>query len=189
MIYYLESIKENAPAMYRTQDRLVTLDDYEDLLRINFYDFLQLKAIRDEDNKRLVHLFYMMRDGYEMNDLLTQKVAEFIADRSMVGVSYDLGAYVSQTVDLSCVMYVDKDYNAEEIKSNVIKYLEGVTFKYGELQFEDSIVKSDLENEIKNTFKGVLSFRINSPTDDIISPTSPQNVLCKGNISITVNSL
>ena len=72
------------------------------------------------------------------------------------------------------------------LKDNVIAYLEGVTFSYGELQFKDTIVKSDLENEIKEMFEGILSFRINTPTDDIISPTNPQNVLTKGTINITV---
>ena len=78
------------------------------------------------------------------------------------------------------------DYDKDELKANAEAYLEGVTFHYGELLFGDSIVKSDLENEIKEMFEGILSFRINTPTDDIISPTNPQNVLTKGTINITV---
>lgn len=185
----LDSIKENAPASYRTRDRIVTLDDYSDLLRINFYDFLQLKTLRDEDDKKLAHIFYMMRDGYKMTDDLVSKIASFIAERSMVGTTYDLNPYVEQPVDLDCVMYVNKDYNKEEITSNVISYLESVVFYYGELGFEDSIVKSDLENEIKSTFAGILSFRINSPTEDIITPSAVQNVLTKGTINITSSYL
>ena len=181
----LESIKQNAPAMYRSQDRLVTLDDYTDLLRINFYDFLQLKTLRDEVDKKLVHIFYMLREDYIMTNTLVQNVAEFISDRCMIGTTFDLNPYVEQPVNMECTMYVDRDYNKDTLQSNVIKYLESVTFKYGELQFEDSIVKSDLENEIKNMFDGILSFRINSPSEDIISPTSPQNVLFKGTINIT----
>lgn len=185
----LESIKENAPAMYRTQDRLVTLNDYTDLLRINFYDFLQLKTLRDAEDKKKVNIFYMMREDYEMDDTLIEKVTKFIAERCIIGATFSLSPYVSQVVNLECTMYVDKDYDKDEIKSNVIEYIEGVIFKYGELQFDDVIVKSDLENEIKNTFDGILSFRINTPIDDIISPTSPQNVLCKGTIEITASEL
>lgn len=185
----LDSIKENAPASYRTRDRIVTLDDYSDLLRINFYDFLQLKTLRDEDDKKLAHIFYMMRDGYKMTDSLVSKIASFIAERSMVGTTYDLNPYVEEPVDLDCVMYVNKDYNKEEITSNVISYLESVVFYYGELGFDDNIVKSDLENEIKSTFAGILSFRINSPTEDIITPSAVQNVLTKGTINITSNYL
>lgn len=185
----LESIKENAPASYRTRGRIVALDDYSDLLRINFYDFLTLKTLRDPDDKKMVHIFYMMRPDYEMTAKLAEEIAVFIADRSMIGTTYDLNPYVAQTADLECVMYVDQDYDKEELKSNVIAYLEGVTFLYGELKFGDSIVKSDLENEIKNTFEGILSFRINTPTDDIISPTKQQNVLTKGTIHVEAKYL
>lgn len=185
----LESIKENAPASYRTRDRIVALDDYSDLLRINFYDFLQLKTLRDAEDKKLAHIFYMMRQGYSMTANLVSKIAEFIAERSMVGTTYDLNSFVEQPVDLNCVMFVDQDYDKDELVANAIAYLEGVTFFYGELKFGDSIIKSDLESEIKNTFEGILSFRINSPTDDIISPTSPENVLVKGAINITANYL
>ena len=185
----LESIKENAPASYRTRDRIVALDDYSDLLRINFYDFLQLKTLRDAEDKKLAHIFYMMRQGYSMTANLVTKIAEFIAERSMVGTTYDLNPFVEQPVDLDCVMFVDQDYDKDELVANAIAYLEGVTFFYGELKFGDSIIKSDLESEIKNTFEGILSFRINSPTDDIISPTSPENVLVKGAINITAKYL
>lgn len=185
----LESIKENAPASYRTRDRLVALDDYSDLLRINFYDFLTLKTLRDAEDKKRVHIFYMMRQDYSMTAKLVEDIAVFIADRSMIGTTYDLNPYVAQPVNLDCVMYVDQDYDKKELKANAIAYLEGVTFHYGELRFGDTIVKSDLENEVKSVFDGILSFRINTPTDDIISPTAPQNVLTKGTINIEAKYL
>ena len=185
----LESIKENAPASYRVRDRIVALDDYSDILRINFYDFLSLKTIRDENDKKMVHIYYMMRPEYEMTPKLVEDIAEFISRRSMIGTTYDLNPYIPQPIDLDCVMYVNKDYDGESLKSDVLAYLDSVTFCYGELIFEESIVKSDLENEIKSTFNGVLSFRINEPTHDIISPNSEENVLTKGTINIEVRYL
>lgn len=185
----LESIKENAPAYYRAKDRLVTLDDYSDLLRINFFDFLCLNTVRDSEDKKMVHIYYMLRSGYELTQSLVSDITEFIAERCMIGTTFSLEPYVKESVDLECVMYVDKDYDSVELKDNVIEYLSGVTFSYGELQFYDSIVKSDLENEIKNVFDGILSFRINTPTEDIISPTSDERVLSKGSISIEVKTV
>lgn len=181
----IESIKENAPASFRTRDRLITLDDYSDLLRINFYDFLQLKSVRDEVDKKLVHIFYMMKADYEMTPELAEKVTSFITERSMIGTTFDLNPYVAEPLNLNCVLYVDKDYNEESVKANVISYLENVVFAYGELQFEDNIVKSDLENEIKKMFDGILSFRINSPEADIIVPSSLEKVLTLGSVNIT----
>lgn len=185
----IESIKQNAPASYRTRDRIVTLNDYSDILRINFYDFLELKSIRDNTNKKLVHIYYMLRPDHELTPDLATQIAEFVAERSMVGTNYDLNPYVEQPVNIEAKMYVDSDYDKEQLKSDVLLYIEGVTFGYGELKFDDSIIKSDLESEIKNTFDGILSFRINTPTDDIISPTSEQNILTMGTVNIVAEYL
>lgn len=185
----LESIRENAPVSFRTRDRIVTLNDYSDLLRINFYDFLRLNTVRDSADRKLAHIYYMMRRGYELTDDLVERVAEFISERSMVGTTYDLNPYVAQPVNMECVLYVDKDYNASELLEEVKLYLETVTFSYGYLLFNDSIVKSDLENEVKQVFDGILSFRINSPSADIIAPTNPENVLTLGTINIELRTL
>ena len=179
----IESIKQNAPAAYRTRDRLVTFRDYEDLLRINFLNFLQVKGVRDEVDKKLIHLFYMLRPDYKFD--VAEEVATFISKRSMIGTTYDITEYTKQYVNIEAKMYVDADYDKDEIEANVRAYLEGVTFFYGNLVFGSSLVKSDLENEIKDMFPGILSFRINAPEQDIISPTAPQNVLVLGTVNIT----
>ena len=181
----LDSIKENAPASFRSRDRLVTLEDYEDLLRMNFYDLLRVKALRDADDKKLAHIYYMLREGYSMNSDLVSRITEFISARQMIGTSFDLNPYIEQPVNIEAVLYVDSNYDKDSVQADVEAYLEGVTFSYGELLFDDTIVKSDLENEIKKTFDGILAFRINTPTDDIITPSAPQNVLTKGTITIT----
>ena len=182
----LESIKENAPASYRSRDRLVTLTDYEDLLRINYYDFLALKADKDAIDKKLAHIYYMMRIDYEMTEKLQTSIADFIGQRSMIGTTYDLLPYVAQPVNLEARLIVDDDYDKDQVKLDVEMYLDGVVFAYGELKFGDTIVKSDVENEVKDTFKnsGLISFRINSPTEDIIRPNSVGSVLTKGNVII-----
>lgn len=181
----IESIKQNAPAAYRTRGRLVTLEDYEDLLRMNFLNFLQVKAVRDDVDKKRCHVYYMLRPGYKFD--IAEDVAEYIAKRCMIGTVYDITEYTQQKVNISAKMYVDEDYDKDEIEADVKMYLEGVTFFYGNLIFGSSIVKSELENEIKDMFPSILSFRINSPDTDIISPAYPQNVLTAG--TITINSV
>ena len=176
----LESIRENAPAYFRTRDRLVTLKDYEDLLRINFYEFLRLKAVRDEEDKKKARIFYIMRPGYEEEMYyweLPEKVAEFIYGRSMIGTTYELRPYVREGVSLDCVLYVDQDYNSVDVVNDIKDYLLTVVFNTTNMQFDDYIVKSDLEREIKEAVSGVISFRIKYPEEDIIKPTSPENVL------------
>lgn len=185
----IESIKVNAPASFRARDRLVTLGDYEDLLKIQFYDFLDLKAVRDTNDKRLAHIYYMMKSGYKMTDKLVSEIAEFVADRRMIGTEYDLTEYTKQPVNITATLYVDDNYDKKEVLANVKSYIEQATFEYGELLFGDTIIKSDLEAEIKETFDGVLSFRISSPTDDIIRPANVQSVLTLGTVNITAKNL
>lgn len=188
----LESIKENAPASFRTKDRLISLQDYEDLLTINFYPFSDVVAVRDEVDKKLVHLFYVLKNGYNtptiVNDLL-EKVALFISERSMIGTTYDINEGQFELFDIEANMYIDPDYDGTKLVEDVKEYIKTVTFSFNELKFERTITKSSLENEIKNTFKGILSFRINTPDEDIIVPSSSEKILKVNEINITTKYL
>ena len=188
----LESIKENAPASFRTRDRLISLQDYEDLLKINFYPFLDVISTRDDIDKKLVHIFYILKEGYDtpilVNSLL-EKVALFISERSMIGTTYDINAGEIELFDIEANMFVDPDYDGKKLVENVTSYIKTVTFAYNELKFRRTITKSSLESEIKNTFKGILSFRINTPTEDIIVPSRPKNIIKVNNINITLKYL
>lgn len=181
----LDSIKINAPAYYRTRDRLVTLEDYEDLLRMNFYDFLEIQAIRDGVNKLHVHLWYLMREDYTLNASLVARIADYIGKRSMIGTSYDLNPVTFEVVDLAANLYVDSDYDAVTIESNVRGYLTNTIFYLGQLSFGESIVKTEIEEEVISTFKGIISFRIHTPNVDIISPSTEHSILSIGTITIT----
>lgn len=180
----LESIKENAPAMFRSKDRLVTLEDYNGLLKAHFYDLLDVTSTKDLSNKKLVHLYYMMREDYKMTPSLISAITEFITDRCMVGTSFDLSAYTEQKVDIVSTLYVKSDYPVNEIKEEVEDYLRKIIFYYGELKFGDSIITPDLESAIKEDIEGVASFRITSPSLAIISPDAPNKVLSLGTLTI-----
>lgn len=186
----LESIKLNAPASYRSRDRLVTLQDYKDLIRINFLEFLDVQAVGGTgENQKTAYIYYVLKSGYSMTSDLISRITEYVTNRSMIGTSFELNSYVSQTTNITANLYVDGDYDTNTVKQQVIDYIRQVIFKSGNILFEDSIVKSDLESEIKNTIEGVLSFRITSPTVDIISPSAPQNILTLGSITVNATTL
>ena len=130
-----------------------------------------------------------MRQDYSYTQKLAGEVVEYVSNRSIVGTTFDLAPYVSQPVNINATLYVYKDYDATELVANIKAYLEGVTFNYESVVFDDTLVKSDIEAEIKETFSGVLSFRITSPTEDIIKPVAPQNILTMGTVNITVSGL
>ena len=124
-----------------------------------------------------------------MNQHLSDSVTEFINPRSMIGCIFDITEYTKQVTNLSCKMYVDADYDPLVLKSYAETYLRDVVFKYGNLDFGDTLVKTDVEKEIKSTFDGVISFRINTPTEDIITPSAPQNILTLGTVTIQTEVL
>lgn len=180
----LESIKVNAPASYRTRDRLVTLEDYEDMLELNFFEFLKILAVRDVSDRKLVHLFYLMRDGYTFTPALATKIMEYINARSMIGCTYDINAYTPEIVNIQGRLYYDSDYDQTSVVNAVKDYLSNVVFSYDNLMFGDSIIKSDIESRI-NEIDGVNSFRILVPADDVISPSNSDNILALGTVTIT----
>lgn len=124
-----------------------------------------------------------------MTPSLVEKIATFVSKRRMVGTTYELEEYTPQPVNITGTLYVSDDYDKDKLLADVNAYLVGVTFSYGNHVFSSTLVKSDIENEIKNTFKGVLSLRINTPVEDIIRPTATQNVLTMGTINITAKYL
>lgn len=187
----LEEIRENAPASFRTRDRAVTLDDYGDLLMINntgdFYNIWRAKAIRDEDDGLLAHIFYQMRDGYEMTESLEQEITKFFNPRIMIGTSFDYNPYVPYTVDITATLVVDRDYDAVAIQSYVESYIKDTFFAPNAFTFGDEFVMSDLESEVKNTFEGVRSLRISSPSGVIVSTDEENQIITLG--TLTLNTI
>ena len=130
-----------------------------------------------------------MRDGYSFTPALSTKISDFIGAKSMIGTNYDINNHTSETINITANMYYDPDYDVDELKANIVSYISSWTFDPENMQFDDVIIKSDLESEIKETFKGVKSFRITSPVADIISPSYPQNILKLGMVTITAIAL
>lgn len=186
----LEEIKTNAPASFRTRDRAVTLLDYSDLIRVNnkssMYAILNSIALRDQAISTKVNLYYQLRSGYTMTSELTQEINNFFTPRVMIGTSFAVLPFTPYTVNITANLILDDDYSKAELTASVTEYIQNVFFKYGEFTFKDDFVKSDLETEIKNSFEGVRSFRITSPSDDIISVTTQDQIITLGTVTLNV---
>lgn len=184
----IEEIKDNAPASFRTRDRAVTLQDYSDLIKVNnkgdLYAILNSKALRDQTLVTKVNLYYQLREDYEMTTELEEEVKDFFSSRTMIGTTLEIFEYTPYVVNLVANLIIDNDYNRAEIESNVTAYIQGAFFNYGAFTFDDEFVKSDLETEIKDTFEGVRSFRITSPSNDIITVSSENQIITLGTITL-----
>ena len=75
-------------------------------------------------------------------------------------------------------------------KYEYVKYdnetIKDVFFSDEEFTFNDEFAKSDLEGEIKSTIDGVKSFRINSPTEDIITADKPYKIIKLGTVTLNI---
>ena len=188
----VEEIRYNAPAHNRTRDRAVTLRDYEDLLKINitkydsFFGIQNTKAIRNESNFLNVILYYQMKDGYEMTQSLEDEMKKFFSVRTMIGTSYSLSRYEENIIDIEATLIVSKDYSVEEVKEEVTEYIQSY-FSYGNFTFEDEIIKSELEEEVKQSIEGVKSFRINTPSTDIIQSDKKYMIFSLGSLYISAS--
>ena len=187
----LESIKINAPANFRARDRLVTLQDYSDLLKAHIYDFHDVVAVNDDDDKKLVHLYYWMRDGYTYTSDTTAKVTEFISERSMVGTTFDIAQGTAEALTIVGVAYVSSDYNATTVVNQIKEYLVNFFSNYDNIGFNLSFVKSQIEEDVKENVEGVVAFRINTPSGGVIAPSAVNKILtlALGSISITTTSV
>ena len=188
----IEEIRYNAPAHNRTRDRAVTLLDYEDLILTHvsdmdiLYSIMNIKAVRNANNLMKVDLYYQLQEGHSMTKELEDAIHSLYYPRTMIGTSYELFPYVRNVINIEATLIVHKDYKVSEVKDDVEAVIDAY-FSYGNLTFGDEIVKSMLEEEVKNSVEGVRAFRINTPTSEIISSENEYEIIELGTINITTS--
>lgn len=173
----IDEIRENAPASFRTQDRAITEQDYADLLRINFYDVLSAVGIADKVEKLNMKVYYLMREGYEMTEALKESITEFFSNRIIPGTTMELLNHEDYEISIQANLIIDDDYDKATIEDYVTDYVKNSFFAYGNLTFKSSFAKTDLEHQVKETFAGVESFRITSPSEDIIKAPEDSQII------------
>lgn len=170
----LEEIKYHAPAKWRTRDRAVTLEDYNDLILTNvsnypeFYGVLNTNPLQDSSNELKVNIYYQMKKGYTFTDELQRSLDAFFSNRIIIGTSYEFFAYSPYIVNLVASVVTSSDYVRDDVITEVENYLKEEVFAYGNFTFEDELLTSDLEQKVVQNVSGVKAFRITSPTDIVI---------------------
>lgn len=186
----LEEIKIHAPLYYKTRDRIVTLDDYGDVISVNNEDFFYIDeaiAKLDSLDGLKANIYYVTRAGY--NDTLSagqiQDLTDFLNERIMIGTTFSINKHLDTVLNFTANLVVNRDYYNAEVESAVEDYIENVFFAKGNFTFEDTFVNSDLEGAVKDNVAGVEAFRITSPSVNIFAPTDKEYILTCGTISIT----
>ena len=94
--------------------------------------------------------------------------------------------YTPQVIDIEATLIINNDYDKAELTNYVTSYVKDTFFGYGQFSFEDEFLKSDLEGQVKETFDGVRSFRINTPLEDIVVPSSKECIITLGELTLNV---
>lgn len=183
----IEEIRENGPASFRTRDRAITEKDYADLLKANYYEVIGAVGITNTTTALKMDLYYQMRSGYSMTSDLLASITSFFSTRIIPGTTLELKAGVAYPLALEATLILDNDYSIATLTDYVDSYVRDTYFAEGNFTFNSKFVKSDLENAVRTTFKGVESFRITSPngTGILEAPNSYQ-ILTVGSLNITV---
>lgn len=166
----IDIIKDKAARAFRTRDRAVTLQDYGDLVVINYPTIAHAVGVRDTTDKMLVHVYYQMAESYESSLALINSLNDFFDERVMIGTTYDFNEAVPFEVDISVNVLVWDDYSSEidTMITDIEDYIRNVYFSYGAFDFGESLYINDIERHIFDNFSGIRSIRVVIPVTDIV---------------------
>ena len=159
----VESIKYNAPRAFTTQERAVTSEDYENLLRSNFAEINAVTAFGGEDaNPPRYGKIFISVDLKDIDDLPNAKKDEytkFLRSRSSVAMEpiFISPDYIYLRIDSNVKYNINKtSLNSEDIKSIVISSI--VDYSNNQLNnFNRTLRYSRLINDIDNSDSSIVS--------------------------------
>ena len=184
----LEEIKRNAPISYRTVWGALTVKDFSDIVKSNF---LQVDKSSSYPSGSDVNIYVLLKNDAEITDSFRQEVLDMFDEnkggRKLIGVGdVSLLPAIKTPVDISAVLSVKPRYDFNKVKANIEEYL-SYYFAVGNLDFDTELSISSLLADIlnpDNAIEGIRSFRITSPTEDVLTPA--QGVIYTlGNVTIT----
>lgn len=185
----IETIKDKAAKKYRTKDRAVTLQDYGDLVYINYPTICHAVGIQDSEDILKVHVYYQMKESYESTEELVEDLNKFFEERVMLGTTFEIHEGVPFSIDISISVLVWDEYYAQkdELIQEIETYIREQYFAYGTFDFGESIALNDLERAIFDNVEGIRSIRVVIPTSDLI--LCPENqYLTLGRIGVDVTT-
>lgn len=158
----IDSIRENAPAQFRTQNRAITLKDYEDLFKINFKEITDIVAVQNSQNIFTVDLYFFMKEGYSLNNLIPE-FTEFIDTKVIPGTLYNFNEYQKCNVSFNDIKVASAyGYDENTVRQEVEDYIRDILFEEGYFKFRSNFYLSDLEIALINEVDGVATVRIMS---------------------------
>ena len=150
------SIKQNAPAVFRTQNRCVTKQDYEDLVMANF-GISKMTVLDNSDLSEIgiygTKLCAIPSTGGYLSDTMKNSIMEFVNNKKTLGTIPEFidPAYIAFDVNLTVTLLKDMSQNIAEnnIKKVINDYLHWTNRDFG-----DNVSTAEIYRRI-STVEGV----------------------------------
>lgn len=177
----VDELRVNAPKASENKWGALTLQDFADVVLINFPDVVFANSERDTEDIDDIHIYLLTKDGATISDSLMSEITAFFDEneggRKIVGadqIFIEPASLVSK--DLTATLIVQDRYSRSKV-SDQIKALVSDYFAVGNYPFAKDLSLSELAAYImssENAISGIKSFYFTSPSDAVITPTASQ---------------
>lgn len=152
----MESMRASIPAVFRTQDRAVSLKDFEDLCK----KVAGVSKVKASWNGSVVSIYPVEYQADYLTSASTtlvlptatqERVEEYLEPRTMVGASVSVLTEVTTTpINVSGTIHISDDYVAAYVSESVVDSLDQL-FSFQNVEFGDTIRVGQVYRAILNT--------------------------------------
>lgn len=171
----IESARRRYPLLFKTMRRAVTLGDWE-ILAQRVPGVMQAKAIDLNVDSRMAYYkvkVYVMGFGGFTSDALNQAVKEYLRNRRMNSVPFDVLSPTEIMVDVTGSINVYRSHNADDVmaavQAQIRDFFEMTHLDSSEVKLGQRVYLSRLIAAIQSV-AGVASVELKSPTGDVEVP-------------------
>ena len=164
----LEEIQVNAPASVRTNERLVRLDDYEDMA-LGMDEVTMAQAVPGDDFRE-IDVYILPFDLDEMSDTIEQMIYNRMDEVDLIGYDLVLKNPNFIEIELDIDLFVSDRYRQDGVIDNVEEAIDDF-FERGNFGFAENFEVSQLVAFVMTETNGVNGINI-----DVSCPDDPDCV-------------
>ena len=187
----VDELRRNAPRYNETRWGALTLQDFADVVIINFPDVVFANSERDKDDIDSIHIYLLTQDGAVIDPDLLAEINEFFDEnsggRKVVGAN---NIYVEPAtlvpLELEADLIVKDRYSRSAVKAEIEKLIQSY-FEVGSYPFAQELSLSELATEVQmpeNAILGIKSFKFMSPEEPVLTP-KPNEIFTLKSLDIT----
>lgn len=186
----IDEIKVNAPRYSGLKWGALTLQDFADVVLLNFNEVIFANSERDTEDIDSIHIYMLTDEGAVVNETLMAELTEFFDEngegRKIVGANK---VYLEPAVlvpqDLEANLIVKDRYSRSKVQEQITALIEDF-FALGNYPFNQELSLSELAANVmnpENAISGIKSFYFTSPAEPVLTPTASQ-IFTLGNLTI-----